>query len=176
MAQACGMIPASPLLRSRMKSRTTFSTMTSPHISSGSVRTSSTLVSPSVCLFSMRTGPRWSPLNVRKPVIAVSHLPMRPAQSRRYSTPTGVRSYLRAPTSRLSTCSTRLLRGEICKTNSPKGQRTQKFAVVSRIPTVDSTYYPIPYYAALFKGKWYNIKQLIGIAKEAKFKNHAPIK
>ena len=52
----------------------------------------------------------------------------------------------------------------------------RKFAVVSRIPTPDSTYYPIPYYAALFKGKWYNIKQLIGIAKEAKLKNSAPIK
>ena len=40
----------------------------------------------------------------------------------------------------------------------------------------NSTYYPIPYYASLFRGKWYNIKQLIGIAKEAKLKNHAPIK
>ena len=58
--------------------------------------------------------------------------------------------------------------------NSSLQQR--KFAVVSRIPTPDSTYYPIPYYAALFKGKWYNIKQLIGIAKEAKLKNSAPIK
>ena len=57
-----------------------------------------------------------------------------------------------------------------------KNSRCRKFAIVSRIPTVDSTYYPIPYYAALFKGKWYNIKQLIGIAKEAKLKNHAPIK
>ena len=57
-----------------------------------------------------------------------------------------------------------------------KKSKTRKFAIVSRIPTVDSTYYPIPYYAALFKGKWYNIKQLIGIAKEAKLKNHAPIK
>ncbi len=28
----------------------------------------------------------------------------------------------------------------------------------------------------MFKGKWYNIKQLIGIAKEAKLKNSAPIK
>ena len=54
--------------------------------------------------------------------------------------------------------------------------KVRKFAVVSRIPTVDSTYYPIPYYAALFKGKWYNIKQLIGIAKEAKLRNSAPIK
>ena len=41
---------------------------------------------------------------------------------------------------------------------------------------MDSTYYPIPYYGALFRGKWYNIKQLIGIAKEAKLKNSAPIK
>ena len=52
----------------------------------------------------------------------------------------------------------------------------RKFAIVSRVPTPDSTYYPIPYYASLFKGKWYNIKQLIGMAKEAKLKNTAPIK
>lgn len=57
-----------------------------------------------------------------------------------------------------------------------KNCRDTKFAVVSRIPTADSTYYPIPYYASLFKGKWYNIKQLIGTAKEAKLKNSAPIK
>ena len=57
-----------------------------------------------------------------------------------------------------------------------KKTRCRKFAIVSRIPTVDSTYYPIPYYAALFRGKWYNIKQLIGIAKEAKLRNSAPIK
>ena len=55
-----------------------------------------------------------------------------------------------------------------------KGKR--KFAVVSRVPTPDHTYYPIPYYASLFKGKWYDIKQLIGVAKEAKLKNSAPIK
>ena len=54
--------------------------------------------------------------------------------------------------------------------------KTRKFAVISRVPTPDSTYYPIPYYASLFKGKWYNIKQLIGLAKEAKLKNTAPIK
>lgn len=63
---------------------------------------------------------------------------------------------------------------------SPKGKRpkdsTRKFAIVSRVPTPDSTYYPIPYYGALFKGNWYNIKRLIGMAKEAKLKNSAPIK
>lgn len=54
--------------------------------------------------------------------------------------------------------------------------RCRKFAVLSRVPTPDSTYYPIPHYASLFRGKWYNIKQLIGIAKESKLKNSAPIK
>ena len=57
-----------------------------------------------------------------------------------------------------------------------KNPSCKKFAIVSRIPTVDSTYYPIPYYGALFRGKWYDIKQLIGIAKEAKLRNAAPIK
>ena len=56
------------------------------------------------------------------------------------------------------------------------GSKQRKFAVVTRIPTPDSTYYPIPYYASLFRGRWYNIKRLIGIAKEAKLKNSAPIK
>ena len=54
--------------------------------------------------------------------------------------------------------------------------KTRKFAIVTKVPTPDSTYYPIPYYGALFKGNWYNIKRLIGMAKEAKLKNSAPIK
>lgn len=51
-----------------------------------------------------------------------------------------------------------------------------KFAVVSRVPTVDSTYYPIPAYASLFKGKWYDIKRNIGLAKDAKLRNSAALK
>lgn len=51
-----------------------------------------------------------------------------------------------------------------------------KFAVLTKIPCADSMYYPIPPYAALFRGKWYNIKNLIGVAKEANLKNSAPIK
>lgn len=39
-----------------------------------------------------------------------------------------------------------------------RSKKIKKFAVVSRIPTPDNTYYLIPYYAALFKGKWYNIE------------------
>ena len=66
-------------------------------------------------------------------------------------------------------------RMQTSKGKKPKTS-TRKFAIVSRVPTPDSTYYPIPYYGALFKGNWYNIKKLIGMAKEAKLKNSAPIK
>ncbi|MBR6746517.1 MAG: hypothetical protein IKL83_03980 [Muribaculaceae bacterium] len=52
----------------------------------------------------------------------------------------------------------------------------KKFAIITKVPTPDNTYYPIPYYAALFRGKWYNIKRLIALAKESKLKNSAPIK
>ena len=57
-----------------------------------------------------------------------------------------------------------------------RGDPCRKFAIVCRVPTPDSTYYPIPYYGALFRGKWYNIKRLIGLAKEAKLRNSAPLK
>lgn len=53
---------------------------------------------------------------------------------------------------------------------------SNKFAVLTKIPCAMNMYYPIPPYAALFKGKWYNIKNLIGVAKEANLKNSAPIK
>ena len=55
-----------------------------------------------------------------------------------------------------------------------RGER--KMAIVTKLPSVDSMYYPIPTYGALFRGKWYNIKRYIAIAKEAKIKNSAPIK
>lgn len=51
-----------------------------------------------------------------------------------------------------------------------------QFAIITRVPTPDNTYYPIPYYASLFKGKWYDIKQLIAIGKYSKLKNAAPLK
>lgn len=56
------------------------------------------------------------------------------------------------------------------------GTTVRKFAILSRFPGVDSLYYPIPHYAALFRGSWYNIKRLIGEAKLSKLKNAAPIK
>ena len=52
-------------------------------------------------------------------------------------------------------------RMQACKGKKPKTS-TRKFAIVSRVPTPDNTYYPIPYYGSLFKGNWYNIKKLIG--------------
>lgn len=64
----------------------------------------------------------------------------------------------------------RASRGKDVKTKS------RKFAILSRFPGVDSPYYPIPHYAALFKGSWYNIKRLIGEAKKSKLQNAAPIK
>ena len=63
---------------------------------------------------------------------------------------------------------------EALRTLIAKGRR--KVAVLHRVPTVDFSYYPIPYYASLIRGKWYNIKQLIGTAKEATLRNSAPLK
>lgn len=62
--------------------------------------------------------------------------------------------------------------------SNPSGKKTavRKFAILTRLPGIDSMYYPIPHYAALFRGNWYNIKRLIGAAKESKLKNAAPIK
>lgn len=57
---------------------------------------------------------------------------------------------------------------------STTSERT--FAILSKVPSVDSLYYPIPHYASLFRGSWFNIKRLIGVAKESKLKNAAPIK
>lgn len=57
-----------------------------------------------------------------------------------------------------------------------KNQRVRKYAILSRVPKVSSTYYPIPAYASIFRSDWYDIKRLIGKAKKAKLKNSAPIK
>lgn len=57
-----------------------------------------------------------------------------------------------------------------------KSDSDRKFAILTRIPGADSLYYPIPHYASLFRGSWYDIKRLIGIAKKGKLSNAAPIK
>lgn len=52
----------------------------------------------------------------------------------------------------------------------------RKFAVVMRVPTPGQRYYPIPYYTALFRGDWYDLKRLIGKAKKAKIRNSSSVK
>ncbi len=52
----------------------------------------------------------------------------------------------------------------------------RKFAVVMRFPTPGQRYYPIPYYTALFRGDWYDLKRLIGKAKKSKIRNHSSVK
>lgn len=52
----------------------------------------------------------------------------------------------------------------------------RKFAVLVRFPTPGCQYYPVPYYTAIFRGDWFDIKRMIGIGKKSKLKNHASVK
>lgn len=51
-----------------------------------------------------------------------------------------------------------------------------KFAVVMRFPTPGQRYYPSPYYTAIFRGDWFDLKRLIGKGKKAKIRNHSSVK
>ena len=50
------------------------------------------------------------------------------------------------------------------------------FAMVNKIPIPGNKYYPFPYYWSIFNSGWYDIKQLIPVAKKAKFTNGLVIK
>lgn len=52
----------------------------------------------------------------------------------------------------------------------------RKFAVAVLFPTPGCQYYPVPYYTAIFRGDWFDIKRMIGIGKKSKLKNHASVK
>ena len=52
----------------------------------------------------------------------------------------------------------------------------KKVAYVTRLPSKDSLIYPIPSYAAIFRGRWYRIKRKIAIAKEAAIRNSTRLK
>ena len=54
--------------------------------------------------------------------------------------------------------------------------KNRKFAVLMRFPTPGLQYYPVPYYTAIFRGDWFDIKKLIGCGKKAKLRNHASVK
>lgn len=68
--------------------------------------------------------------------------------------------------------------GRLRKPNKrdPFGRATtkRKFAILTRFPTPGYQYYPIPFYAAIFKDAWYDIYELIGKGKRAKIRNSAP--
>ena len=51
-----------------------------------------------------------------------------------------------------------------------------KFAVLMRFPTPGHQYYPIPYYTAIFRGDWWDIKRLIGRGKKAKLRHSSSVK
>lgn len=55
-----------------------------------------------------------------------------------------------------------------------KPTRSRKFAILTRFPTPGYQYYPIPFYASIFKDAWYDIYELIGKGKRAKIRNSAP--
>lgn len=60
-------------------------------------------------------------------------------------------------------------------TGTPRRQTaTRKFAIVTRFPTPGFAYYPVPFYAAIFRDAWYDIYGLIGQGKRAKIRNSAP--
>lgn len=52
----------------------------------------------------------------------------------------------------------------------------RKFAVVMRFPSPGQRYYPTPYYTAIFRGDWFDLKRLIGKAKKTKVRNHASVR
>ena len=54
--------------------------------------------------------------------------------------------------------------------------KERKFAMLVRFPTPGCQVYPVPYYTAIFRGDWFDIKRLIGIGKKSKLKNHASVK
>lgn len=57
-------------------------------------------------------------------------------------------------------------------------ERTQarKFAILMKYPTPGNRYYPSPYYLALFRGDWFDIKRLISKGKKAKIRNQGSVK
>ncbi|MDE5785275.1 MAG: hypothetical protein K2H98_01960, partial [Duncaniella sp.] len=71
-----------------------------------------------------------------------------------------------------------ILMGRAPGTDGLSRRRTteHKFAVVMRFPTPGQRYYPSPYYTAIFRGDWYDLKRLIAKAKKAKIRNHSSVK
>lgn len=71
-----------------------------------------------------------------------------------------------------------VLMGREPGTDGLKKVRTNeyKFAILMRFPTPGHQYYPIPYYTAIFRGDWWDIKRLIGRGKKAKLRYSSAVK
>lgn len=65
---------------------------------------------------------------------------------------------------------------EPCNDGIIRKVRERKYAMILRMPTVGCQYYPVPYYASMFRGGSYDEKRLISEGKRAKLKNHASVK
>ncbi len=58
-----------------------------------------------------------------------------------------------------------------------RGQTTErKFAVLMRFPTAGCSYYPVPYWASIFRGGSYDEKRLISAGKRAQLRNSSSVK
>lgn len=52
-----------------------------------------------------------------------------------------------------------------------KPTKDRKFAILCKMPTPGSQYYPIPYYMSIFRDSWFDIYRLIGLGKRFMIKN-----
>lgn len=52
-----------------------------------------------------------------------------------------------------------------------KPTKDRKFAILCKMPTPGSQYYPVPYYMSIFRDSWFDIYRLIGIGKRYMIKN-----
>ena len=56
---------------------------------------------------------------------------------------------------------------------APQDGKDCKFAILCVMPTPRYLYYPVPYYASIYRDAWYDIYRLIGIGKRYMIKNTA---
>ncbi len=54
--------------------------------------------------------------------------------------------------------------------------KARKFALLMRFPTAGCSYYPVPYWASIFRGGSYDEKRLISVGKRAKLRNATGVK
>ena len=57
------------------------------------------------------------------------------------------------------------------KRKAPEDGKECKFAILCLFPTPGYRYYPVPYYASIYRDAWYDIYRLIGIGKRFMIKN-----